>query len=148
MNPHTKHIIDTLRQRADFSARRFLVEHPRVDYRELGSELGFDAPPIRLMDAVGHMLSEEGDAEWFMLDLFVRRLHQRSVGGWSGGEFNDIRALVSTTSVVAKVDPHLGALAERTGEQLLADKSIPRGWMPDSADDPILVRALEGARRG
>jgi len=118
----------------------YLRANPRVPLIDLADQIG-DVAAIQLQQlAVGHCFKTK-QMSALVRDLLARQIHRELPKGWgSADDFTHFQA-VSIDGFPAPYDE----LATLTGKRLKIIVVPPAGWLPDSGDDPLIVRAFENA---
>jgi hypothetical protein len=152
-------IRDRVRERGFSSVAAFAEAHPTLSAIELAEELSTDhSTQLNQSDVAADQVvavwrdeahrSDEGAIERFARRLLVGELHRDLPGGWrSNWRGAEARAEMSRmTALVARwacyIDPKNDGTSARVFDALLAggtEGTIPEGWLPSSADDPLLV---------
>lgn len=131
----------------------FADSHPRASRNTLTDELSVtldvggtkparDLAPVQILWALLDEANSSNTVEHRARDLFVRDLDLPE--GWPPPEPPEAgkRLIRALTSWAGGIGTHLTAYdeaANNLADALLADESIPVGWVPTSADDPLLV---------
>jgi hypothetical protein len=153
-------LTDRLREHGFSSATEYVATAPTTSLILLGHALSTD-PTVPLFQGDGfaadqlvrRLLDEakgRGDVERCARGLLVRSLHQHLPDGWRSDWGPDIpgdlttpvwhraSALGGWSASVAVHVPDCEDALDRVNAAL-CDAAIPEGWLPASADDPLLV---------
>jgi len=141
-----KRIFERLRDRGFDTVTEFVETRPLESLCDLADELGAgDIAAMQLQGLLYEEALETGTMARLVRSLLVRDLREEIPDGWemSGNyDFNYRRASAYADwhSLLLEDDK---PMAELAWERLRA-MEIPRGWLPEGPEDPILLRAFEG----
>jgi hypothetical protein len=160
-------VLDRARERGFSSVTAFAEAHPALSAIELAEELSTDhATQLNQSDVAADQVvtvwrdeaNRDGEdaIERFARRLLVGELHRDLPGGWrSDWRAAEVRPEMSRmTALVARwscyVDPRNDGASARVFDALLAggkDGTTPEGWLPSTADDPVLVEIFRQSWR-
>lgn len=149
----TARLAARLNARGFSTVAAFADSRPAASQKELADELACkvdagngamvgDLAPVQIVWALLDEAKERGSVQERARDLFVRDLNLPD--GWPPPEPPEAgkRLIRALTSWAGDIATHLTAYdqaANNFADALLADESIPVGWLPTSVDDPILI---------
>jgi hypothetical protein len=126
-----------VRSRNFSSVTDFADTRPAASYKELAKELGDDVAVVQLETLLRDEAKKRGRSERFARSSLVRLLREYCVDGWDSGDSFAFQAARAFASWVSTLGNGYEAAAERTWG-LLKARRPPKGWCPDSPDDPLL----------
>lgn len=123
------------------SVAAFAASLPRATLLELSDVLGQDIAAVQIERALHAEAEDSGRLEDFAKDMLVRELRQWLRAGWRIGSNFESEAAGAWADWKSCLDERFSAAAGRIWHWLKA-ADIPRGWLPEGPDDPIIERAF------
>ena len=120
----------------------FLRSRPHATYRELRDEIGPTIAPIYLQLALKALLTDQGDYAYYVGDSFVRLMWQMLPDGWSRNPDTEFQRAHVFGAWSTNLADQARATTKSLWETAHSAPWVPDGWLPDSADDAILLRLL------
>ncbi|HWE95948.1 MAG TPA: DUF4375 domain-containing protein [Tepidisphaeraceae bacterium] len=119
----------------------YLVAHPGVPLTTVADTIG-DAAAIQIEQLViEHCMAHRVMGE-FIRDQLVRSIHWHLPNGWgSGNDFKQVQAVMAG----AHLREPFSQLAKLMSGYLRRTSPPPNGWLPSSAEDPIIRDAYDGS---
>jgi hypothetical protein len=125
------------------SVAAFLAAHPGTSYTELARMLGADIAAVQLERM--HVVAATSAAVRIsaMRDSLCRYLREALRNGWGVGPSWDARVMegLSNWIVMWGQQPWMRTIFDHL------KAAAPKGWRPDTADDPIIEAAIATASR-
>lgn len=140
-------IYDRVRARGFQLITDFADARPRASYRELTKELGDGVAVVQLETLLRDEAKKFGRSERFARSSLVRLLREHCADGWDSGDNFTFRAARAFASWVSTLGVGYESAADRTWD-LLKARRPPKGWCPDSPDDPLLKDVFREALFG
>ena len=123
-------------------AADFLRSHPHATYRELSEALDTTIAPIYVQLALKALLTDQGDYEYYVRDSFVRLMWQMLPDRWSRSPDTEFQRAHFFGAWSTNLTGKTHATTKALWETARSAPWVPDGWLPDSADDAILLRLL------
>jgi hypothetical protein len=128
------------------SVEAYAATSPTKSFIELAEDLGpGDVAAVQLEWTYLDDAKRAGTVERCARDLLVRQLHAKLPDGWTTARDSDaavmprVRATSAWSSSISSHLPEYKPLVRAIGDTMIRDDPFPIGWLPSSADDPILV---------
>jgi hypothetical protein len=134
---------DLLATRGFQRLTEYAATRPTATLRALSDELGGgDVAPIQLQWMLVDEARATGQLERCARELLCRQLHELE-GGWPSSRDWDVQegarhALAAWQGFLT--DERFGASMERITTALLDEVDLAAGWLPSSAEDPVIVQ--------
>ena len=119
----------------------WLVAHPTLSLIRVADIIG-NAAPIQIEKIAAEHSEKHGLTIDWMLDKLVRDFHRLLPQGWTDSKTLLRKNLFSCWSL--GFSRKYRAFIDRM-KQLICELDVPRGWLPNSKDDPHLIRVRDQA---
>jgi hypothetical protein len=137
-------LLSTLASKGYASATDYADSRPQTSLSKLASELGIDSvAPMQLERQLVEEAETTGAMDRCARSLLARDLCGQLPEGWPRGE--DPEPLFRRAGVFLTLTMALPDVYERAVERIrhaMEAADIPAGWVPEGADDPILVETF------
>jgi hypothetical protein len=138
-------IYQRVRSRGFDSVSQYASRHAGETLFALADDLGEDVAAIQVEWLLREEASVKGTTAEFARDLLIRYLRERTPDGWGVAERYDFE--FEWAAAFARWTTGLDKSAESAADRVweaFKKIDIPKGWLPEKSDDPILGQAFAG----
>ncbi len=123
----------------------FAERNQTATFFELAKMLGEHVAPIQLQQLLSEAYYSQGQYPRYLRAALAREIRRAMPEGWNVAPNSDFQKVSAVSDWENGTAEEYAEFAERVWETLKNAGGIPRGWLPNGADDPVIVNAFERA---
>jgi hypothetical protein len=123
----------------------FAERNPKATFFELAKMLGEQVAPMQVEQLVSNAYYEQGQVARYFRSALARHIRRAMPEGWNVADNFDFRRVGALIDWENGTPDEYATFTENVKTVLKNANGIPKGWLPNGADDPIIVDAFEKA---